>query len=363
LVKMTFPHMDYANLENLDIRSFALEDPRSFLSAYPNGVILDEIQNAPALLSYIQTSVDEKQKNGQFILTGSAQLKMMESVSQSLAGRTALIKLLPFDMEEAYPQNLLHNTSLDEILYRGFYPRIFDQKLNPTEALSFYFETYIERDVRSLLNINDIIMFERFMQICAGRIGQPVNLSSIASDLGISANTVRSWLSVLQACFIIDMLPPFHQNLNKRITKSPKLIFLDVGLAAFLLRITRPETVLTHPLKGPLFESFVISEILKSRLHSGHRSDLYYFRDKTGREIDLIIDYGRYIYPIEIKASQTYHPQFRKHLHYLLKLAPDKVKRTGVVYGGDQSHSVETTDVCGFRDLPKMIRRVDDTLA
>ncbi|MBU1339120.1 MAG: ATP-binding protein [Acidobacteria bacterium] len=363
MVRMTFPRKDYVNLENLDTRTFAREDPRGFLAGYPYGAILDEIQHVPQLLSYIQTLVDEKRKNGMFILTGSAQLKMMESVSQSLAGRTALIKLLPFDLEEAYSKTQLEKTTLQEILYRGFYPRIFDQKLNPSEALSFYLETYIQRDVRTLLNVSDLLMFERFMQLCAGRTAQPVNFSSIASDLGISSNTVSSWISVLQASFIIELLPPYHQNLNKRITKAPKLYFIDVGLASFLLRINKPETLHTHPLKGQLFESFVISEILKYRYQNGQRPDMYFFRDKAGNEADLILNYSQNFFPIEIKSSQTYHPEFTKSLRYLEKIAPVKVKNMGVVYGGERSQQIKNIDVCGFRELLSMIKRVDNLYA
>lgn len=239
-------------------------------------------------------------------------------------------------MIEAYSKTQLEKITLNEILYRGFYPRIFDQKLNPSEALSFYFETYIQRDVRTLLNV---------------------------SDLGISSNTVRSWISVLQASFIIELLPPYHQNLNKRITKAPKLYFIDVGLASFLLRINKPETLHTHPLKGQLFESFVISEILKYRYHSRQRPDMYFFRDKAGNEADLILNYSQNFFPIEIKSSQTYHPEFSKSLRYLEKIAPDKVKNMGVVYGGERSQQIKNIDLCGFRELPLLLKRVDNLYA
>ena len=359
LVKMTFPEREYANLEDLDTRTFAREDPRGFLAGFPKGAILDEIQNVPELLSYVQTIVDEKRKNGIFILTGSAQLKMMESVNQSLAGRTALIKLYPFELNEAYTKHQLKTIDINEILYRGFYPRIFDQSLNPTEALSFYLETYVQRDVRSLLNITNLTMFERFVQLCAGRIGQTINYSSIGSDLGISHNTVQAWLSVLQASFIIKLIPPYYKNLNKRIIKSAKLYFIDVGLASYLLGINHSKTLRSHPLKGPLFESFVFSEVLKYRANQGIRSNIYYFRDKTGNEVDMILDYSHGIFPVEIKSSETFHSEFSKGLKFIEKLTPDTVKRMGIVYGGDKCQAVQNIDVWGFRNIASLVKKAD----
>jgi predicted AAA+ superfamily ATPase len=362
LVKMTFPEKEYANLENPDTRTFAREDPRGFLAGFPKGAILDEIQNVPELLSYIQTIVDKKQQNGLFILTGSAQFKMMESVSQSLAGRTALIKLYPFELKEAYLDDQLKKTDIYEILYRGFYPRIFDQNLNPSEALSFYLDTYVQRDVRSLLNVTNLMMFERFVQLCAGRIGQTINFSSIGNDLGISHNTARAWLSVLQTSFIIEFLPPFHKNLNKRIIKSPKLYFTDVGLASFLLGITHPDTLRTHPLKGPLFESFVVSEVIKYRANRGIRPNIYYFRDKTGNEVDLILNYSQGIFPVEIKSSETFHHEFSKGLKFIERLIPDAIKRMGIIYGGEKNHTIKNIDVFGYRNLLSLLKKADDLL-
>lgn len=359
LVKMVFPEKEYLNLENPEVRRFAREDPRGFFAGIPEGAILDEVQRVPELLSYIMTIVDEAKENGMFILTGSAQFEMLDSITQSLAGRTALLRLLPFDLEEAYGNRDMQEVTVDEILYRGFYPRLFSQDLNPSEALSFYVETYLQRDVRAILNVKDLDAFERFLQICAGRTGQLVNLASMANDLGLSHNTIRSWLSVLKASYIIIFLRPFYSNIGKRIIKTPKLYFLDVGLAAYLLGIDGVQELRNHPLRGALFESLVVGEYLKHRFNAGKRENVYFFRDKTGNEVDLILESGRKIFAIEIKSSETFHSDFVKGLNFIKNLLPDTLKGQGVVYGGRLNQSRGDVQIVGFRDLPSLFGNAD----
>ena len=266
LCKMIFPDMPYASLESIEERSFAQNDPKGFLSRFPQGAVLDEIQRAPDLFSYLQVLVDESGQTGQFIISGSQNFDLLETVSQSLAGRTAIVNLLPFSLEEIgriagsqFPINTL--------LYQGSYPRIYDRRLNPTEALSFYYSTYVERDLRQLINVTDLARFDMFIRLCATRCGQVLNLSSLGNDCGASHNTIKSWLSILEASYIVKLLQPFYNNLGKRLIKAPKLYFIDTGLAAFLLGIQKEEHIDAHPLRGALFENLVVSELLKKRLN------------------------------------------------------------------------------------------------
>lgn len=248
LCQMIFPDIPYVSLESIEERSFATSDPKGFLDRFPDGAVLDEIQRTPELLSYIQVRVDESQKTGQFIITESQNFELLNTVSQSLAGRTAIARLLPFSFEEILSHQSIE--SIDQLLYTGFYPRIYDKQLNPTEALSFYFNTYIERDLRLLINVKDLSRFETFLKLCATRCGQLVNLSSLGNDCGVNHNTIKSWLSILEASYIIKLLPSYFNNLGKRLIKSPKLYFIDTGLAAFLLGIQNIDHLRTHPLRG-----------------------------------------------------------------------------------------------------------------
>lgn len=348
LTKMLFQDKPYISLENLDDRTHAKTDPRGFLSNYPNGAVLDEIQHVPELLSYIQTIVDTINKNGMFILTGSRQFEVIDSVNQTLAGRTAIVKLLPFSLQEI--TSLTEALSLDQLIYTGFYPRIYDQHLDPTEAMSFYVNTYVERDVRSLLNIRDLSTFSIFLKLCAGRTGQILNMRSLGNDCGINHNTVKAWLSILEAGYIIKILRPYYKNFNKRLVKAPKLYFIDTGLAAYLLGITRPEQVQTHPLKGPLFETFVVAELLKNRFNSGAQDNLYYFRDSNGNEIDLIIDHGTYVDLVEIKASQTVAGDFFKGFKYYDRLG-GSIGKSFLIYGGEGVKTQYGVDVLGWREF------------
>lgn len=317
LVRMAFASKQYVSLEDPDVRQFAVSDPRGFLGQFPDGAILDEIQHVPELLSYIQTLVDQKNRNGLFFLTGSNQFQYMHSISQSLAGRTGILRLLPFDYQEAYGTRL---EDFDQIAFTGFYPRIFDQGIRPGLFLTGYLETYLQRDVRMLVNVKDLMQFHRFLRLCAGRTGQILNLSSIGNDIGVTHKTIREWISILEASFVVYLLKPYYRNYSKRIIKSPKLYFLDVGLAAHLLGIEESSQIQSHPLRGALFETFIISEFLKARFNRGKPDNLFYFRDQTGNEVDLILETGKGPVPIEIKSARTVSSQFFKGLKYFKKL-------------------------------------------
>jgi len=336
LCKKVFENKPYANLESPDIRQFAMDDPRGFLAQYPSGAILDEIQRAPDLVSYIQPMVDEDQRSGLFILTGSQQFEVSNTINQSLAGRTALIKLLPLTMEEI--QSIVELPPVDAMLYHGFYPRIWDKQRNPTQILGDYYETYVERDLRQLVTIKNLSLFQRFIKLCAGRVGQLLNISSLANDVGISHTTAGNWLSLLEASYIIFLLQPFHKNISKRLIKSPKLYFYDVGLAAYLLGIENLEQISRDPLRGNLFENMIIAEALKFRFNQGKKSNLYFYRDAKGNEVDLVMVSGTDILPVEIKAGMTITRDYFKGLNYFTKLFSNQMPRgSGIIYGGDQT--------------------------
>lgn len=352
LCKMLFGRKAYVSLEDVDERELARRDPRGFLNRFKDGAVIDEVQRVPDLFSYIQTIVDQHNKDGFFILTGSHQFELMENISQSLAGRTAIARLLPFDIIEAYPppQKL---PELNRVLYTGSYPRIYDKKLNATEAMSFYVNTYIERDVRRLINVKDMSKFEVFIKLCAGRTGQILNLSNLGNDCGIDQTTVKRWLSVLEASYIIKLLKPYYKNFNKRLIKSPKLYFLDTGLVSYLLGIQNETQIESHPLKGALFESFVVSEILKNRFNLGKADNLYYFRDHVGNEVDLVLDNGINVDQIEIKSGQTVNKDYFKGINYFKKLNPD-IARSFIIYGGHQSYMEKDVNISNWGKLNKI---------
>jgi predicted AAA+ superfamily ATPase len=354
LCQAAFPRKRYISLENLDSRRMAVKDPRRFLADLPDGAVLDEIQRAPELLSYIQGIVDERKKEGMFILTGSRQFELMDSVTQSLAGRTALVKLLPLSYAEVYGGGK-KRPDLNTVLFTGFYPRIFDKRLNPTEALAFYTTTYIERDVRSLIQVHDLSRFEMFLKICAAQTGQILNLSHLSNECGIAVNTVKSWLSVLEASYIVFFLKPHHKNFKKRLIKSPKLYFVDVGLAAFLLDIQDESHLKNHPLRGALFETFVVTETLKERFNHIQTNNMYYFRDNVGNEIDVLMDKGSEVVPVEIKSGQTVADEFFKGLNYYRKLNP-AVKQSWLVYGGDKFYEEGGHHVCPYDRISALTR-------
>jgi len=349
LCRAAFPKMPYVNLESPDERLFASEDPRSFLKRYGEGAVIDEVQRAPELLSYIQVHVDELRRNSLFVLTGSQQLHVSEAISQSLAGRTALLRLLPFSLSEA--SRLKPDLDLETMLQTGFYPRIYDHGLDPNQALGDYFETYVERDVRQLVEVRNLSGFRTFVRLCAGRIGQLLNLRSLGSDAGVSHTTARQWLSVLEASFIAFLLPPYHGNVSKRLIKSPKLYFYDVGLAAYLLGIESPSQVFTHPLKGGLFENLVVVEALKLRFNRGKRENLYFYRDSKGQEIDLLYVLANRYLAIEAKAGRTISRQYFDAFRTFRDVFGDAAAGEILVHGGDatgERFGAQVTDPAGF---------------
>ena len=349
LVKAAFPRKPYVSLEDLDVRAFARSDPRGFLNEYPDGAILDEVQNVPELFSYLQTLVDEKRKAGLFVLTGSHQFLLMEHLSQTLAGRVRLLHLLPFSWEELKPAGWLPKTTRKTI-FLGAYPALYDRKIPPSEWYPDYLRTYVERDVRLVKNVGDLSLFQKFLKLCASRTAQLVNLSSIGEECGIRHNTAKAWMSILEASFIVHLLKPHHRNFNKRLVKSPKLYFYDTGLACSLLEIENEAQLRTHPLWGSLFETAIVSELLKHSWNRGLTSHYYFWRDKTGHEIDCVIDEGGSLTPLEIKSGETVTADFFKNLLYWQKISHER-KQAYLIYGGlNPQHRKETT-VLGWQNL------------
>jgi hypothetical protein len=341
---------EYFNLESPDIRQLAIEDPRLFLNRIKeNGAIIDEFQRVPDLASYLQVIADERRKNGQFILTGSNNFLLMEKVSQSLAGRAAILKLMPFAYQEI--ASTVKHLSTDELLYIGFYPRIHAANLEPTKAYSNYYQAYIERDVRQLINIKDIHLFQRFIQLCAGRIGQLFNMEQLANETGVSNNTVKSWISVLEASHLVFLLQPWYENINKRIVKSPKLYFNDVGLASYLLGVEEVIHLQSHPLRGVLFENMVITEYLKYRFNKGLGNNAFFYRDSHQNEIDLVIKSGIKYSLVEIKSAQTYHSKFREKLDWFEKLLPHAPVKKILVYDGIQEWKNQEISIVNWRNF------------
>lgn len=347
LVQYAFPEKKYANLEFPDIRAMALTDPRAFLEQFPDGAILDEIQRAPELLSYIQPIVDQKDKKGMFILTGSHQLELQEAISQSLAGRTALLTLLPMNLTEL--QTAGFKLSIDEWILKGGYPRIYKDSLDPTKAYRNYFQTYVERDLRQLIQIKDLLQFERFVHIIAGRTGQVINMQEIGGEVGLSSHTVKHWISILEASFIVFRLPPYFENFGKRIIKSPKLYFNDVGLAAYLLGIQNEIQLSRDPLRGNLFENAIVLELKKYLLNHGLDPSLFYYRDVQKNEVDVIYKKGHELIPIEIKSSKTYHPDFANKLQYFQSIAGKKAPQAFLIYAGEAEQKIQTIHLLNFR--------------
>ena len=333
LAKMTFPQYRYVSLENFDIRQMAEADPRGFLKSYAPPVIFDEIQRVPKLLSFIQTAVDEDKSYGQYILTGSHQPALGAGVSQSLAGRTGILQLLPLSISEMTASGI--TLERDQYLYSGFMPRLYDTTLDPKNLYRDYFSTYVEKDVRQMLNIKDLSQFETFVKLLAGRVGQLVNMASLAGDVGVSSQTLAQWLSVLEASFIVFQLPGYYENFGKRLIKSKKLYFTEVGLATWLLGINSPEQVARDPLFGGLFENMVVIEALKQRFNTGETAELYFIRDSQGLEADLLFrKNNQTLIPVEIKGGMTWNKDFCKNLLKFRKLS-EKFQPGFVIYSGD----------------------------
>lgn len=350
LIRHLFPNHSYQNLEDIELRKFAISDPKGFLYNAGKFVIIDEIQYVPDLLSYIQVNTDIQKTAGQYIISGSQNLLLMDSISQSLAGRASIFNLLPFSLAELAGTSYVLPNYEDYIL-KGFYPRIYDLDLNPTQWLQDYIQTYVERDVRQILNVGDLGVFRQFLEICAGRIGQLINLTDIGNMIGVSYQTINRWLSVLESSFIIYTLRPYHQNYNKRIVKSPKLYFYDTGLACALLNLRHTDDLNRHFSKGALFENLIITEILKNQINHNMSPKNYFWNVSGSHEIDLLVDSGGKILPIEIKSSRTISNHFFDSLKYFQELSTVPSSNNFLVYGGDEVQVRSIANVLSWKNL------------
>lgn len=351
LARDLFPQHAYVSLEDPEQRSFALEDPRGFLARFRGGVILDEVQRCPQLFSYLQGAVDERPVMGQFVLTGSQQFGLQSAISQSLAGRVGLLQLLPFSMAELAQAGRLPE-DLDTLLLTGGYPPLYDRDLSPDLWFPSYVATDVERDVRQMLAVRDLDRFQRFVRLCAARSGHLLNLSSLASDAGISHVTAREWLTVLEASYLVLRLPPYHSNFGKRLVKTPKLYFLDVALAAWLLGIRDRDAISIHAQRGALFETLVVSEFVKMRFHAAQPIDLYFWRDNVGLEVDLLFDIGNALQAIECKSGSTFASDWLSSLNRWQSLTSSTSRTPWIVYGGTDSYQRQGAQVLSWRDLP-----------
>ena len=330
----SIPGYRYCNLELPENREFAAHDPKAFLRQFAQEpVVFDEIQRTPHLLSYLQAIVDSRKINGQFILTGSHQLELKAAVTQSLAGRVGILHLLPFSMSELTHAEIQFDR-FEEYAYRGFLPRVYDQHQRPTQAYSNYYQTYVERDVRQLINLKDTTLFEKFMKLLAGRTGQLINYNSLAGDVGVDAKTIKHWLAILEASFIVFKLPPYFNNFGKRLIKSPKYYFVETGLLTFLLGIEKPEQLTRDPLVGAVFENLVVMDCLKSQYNRGKMANLYFYRDSSGLEIDLLNQREQGFVALECKSGSTFSLSLFGGLEKFSKLIPH-LHHAYVVYNGD----------------------------
>lgn len=356
LVQTTFPDKTYRSLEAPDVRQRALEDPRGFLAELKGGAILDEVQRTPQLLSYIQEIVDNNSDTGQFILTGSHQPMLHQAVSQSLAGRTAILKLMPFSLNEitVYNQDL----KAFDLCCKGFFPGLYHKNLSPERFFSSYIQTCVERDVRSLMNLKNTTNFQSFLLLLAGRTGQLLNLANISNDAGVSSTTVRSWIDVLKASFMVIELPSYHVNIRKRVVRSPKIYFTDTGLLCYLLGINNSAQLQRDPLRGHIYENLLIMEVLKTRLNKGKRPDLYFYRDSNGNEVDLLIARGQSVLPVEIKSSSTFTPSFIKGISSLRKQLGDRCKNGMVFYNGENDFSFKDTTITNPLLDPAVLNKI-----
>lgn len=353
LIRNLFPHLPYYSLESLDIRSFAENDQIAFLNQNEEGMILDEVHNAPDLLSYIQGIVDEH-PDKRYILSGSSQFAMLKRVTQSLAGRTAVFELMPLSYSET--KDLTADVPLDKLLFNGFYPAIYSGRNVPEFLYPAYMKTYLDRDVRDLLQIKDMMQFHIFIKLCAGRIGSLFKASELANEIGVSPNTITSWLSVLQASYIVTLLPPYFENTSKRLTKMPKLYFLDTGLACYLLGIESPEQLSRDKMRGALFENFVVTEALKQRYNQGKESNLYFYRDSNQNEIDLLLKRNTRLYGIEIKSSMTYHKDFEKALKRIDEWVKAPVDGKAVVYAGNFENTAGEIKLLNYTNMDEVLK-------
>ncbi|MEJ2388099.1 MAG: ATP-binding protein [Chromatiaceae bacterium] len=350
LARAVFAEKPYVSLENPAMREFADTDPQGFFRQYADGAVIDEAQRCPALFQSMQGVVDEARKPGQFIVTGSQQFGLLTGISQSLAGRVAMHHLLPFSAAELRRVDLLPD-NVEAALFKGAYPPVYDRRLDPSGWYANYVQTYLERDVRQLINVRDLTQFQRFLRLCAGRSGQLLNLSALGEETGVSHNTVREWLSVLEASFIIHRLPPYYRNFNKRLVKTPKLYFYDTGLVTWLLGIEEARQIRTHPLRGALFETWVVGEFMKKRLNTGRPPNLSFWRDRAGHEVDLLLPESPGVRPVEIKSGATLQRDAWRNLAQWRDMAGAEAGRPILVYGGDESQRRSDVDVLPWREV------------
>lgn len=352
LARLSFPGYKYVNLEDPEILELVRSDMNGFLEMLGHNAIIDEIQKYPMLLDKIQTVVDERKENGQYILTGSFQQALKSSIAQSLAGRTAVLNLLPLSIRELERSGI--SFTRDEYIYQGFMPRHYSENQPIGLLYSSYYQTYVERDVQAILNVKNKNLFDKFMHIIAGRIGQIINLQSLANDVGISSTTVNEWISILESSYIVFRVEPYYENYTKRVIKAPKLYFTDIGLACYLLGIKDPSQVYRDPLVGNLFENMVISEILKAQYNQGRDKEIYFFRDSKGFEVDAIIPNGREFTPIEIKSASTFSKDFSSSLRKMVGFAKEATNPT-VIYSGDKSFILDGVKYINFKDTSSII--------
>ncbi len=350
LLRHAFPHYQYVSLEDPDMRMFASEDPRGFLATYPNKTIIDEAQRVPTLFSYIQTHTDKAAKEGMYLLAGSHNFLLMENVNQSLAGRTAVLKLLPFSHAEMKTGGILPK-SVDEEIFNGSYPRLYDKNIAPCDYYPFYIQTYVERDVRLMKNIGDLSKFVRFIKLCAGRIGQLLNLSSLSNECGVAVSTISSWISILEASYVCYLLKSDSNNYTKRLVRTPKLYFYDTGLACSLLDIRKPEQIATHFLRGGLFENLVMNEFVKTSYNKGEEAQIAFWRDSIGNEIDLIKYTDRKPYAYEIKSGATYSQDFFKGIVKWANLSGAAPSQCFAIYNGDKSMETTAGKLISWSDI------------
>jgi uncharacterized protein len=357
LARQAFAELPYVNLEDLDTRDLALSDPRRFLARHAQGAIFDEVQRAPVLMSYLLGVADAQARMGRFVLTGSQQFGLMDGITQSLAGRVGMLTLLPLgnaELAKAEAAGEVRRDSLEQRLWRGGFPALYAaqrQDIQPAQWFAAYVATYIERDVRQVLNVGNLLTFQRFVSMCAARSGQLLNLNSLASDCGISQPTARQWLTVLQASHLVTQLAPHHRNFGKRLVKTPKLYFLDSGLLCYLLRIASPDDLVTHAMRGAVFETWVVAEALKHRYNLGLPADLYFWRDNHGLEIDLVFEHASRLHAVECKSGTTYSPSWLQAARRWRAMAGNEAADPVLVYGGDQGHRGADYEVMSWRSV------------
>lgn len=347
LSKMEFPDYHYVNMENISLRNQIMESPIAFLEQHRKGLIIDEVQNVPELFSYIQVVVDNDESS-RFVLTGSSNFSLLAQVTQSLAGRSAVLTLLPLSLHEIGD---LKNKNTNQLMFWGGYPAVWSKKTPIRDLTQNYYNTYIERDVRQILNVKNLNAFQTFIRLCAGRVGSEFNASALSNEIGVSVPTIKEWLSVLEASYVAFRLYPFHRNIGKRLTKTPKIYFYDTALVCFLLGIENEEQLSSHPLRGAIFENLIVLDFFKNKYNKGETPHFYFYRDKSQNEVDLLEEKGMDISAYEIKSASSFTKQFTKNLNYLKKSLGDVVKSTTIIFDGSESIVSNENSIVNFRDL------------